>query len=170
MPSLTFQIPQYTWLHPLSHTGFFWQIRKTSWWRSRHRFKGSRSSTNWANYESTSKEVQGYTQRTHLRVMGSSKFVKAHWAWSTWATKNRDLDSSSRRIRSRLRIGKKYFESILEGSGWMAILGTTFFPLCDVNPIKHNETQQRKGTQDRSMDRFERKTSTRCLWQTRTSV
>jgi hypothetical protein len=25
----------------------------------------------------------------------------------------------------------------------------------DVNPAKNNETQQRKGTQDRSMDRFE---------------
>ena len=24
----------------------------------------------------------------------------------------------------------------------------------DVNPVKNNETQQRKGTQDRSMDRF----------------
>ena len=34
----------------------------------------------------------------------------------------------------------------------------------DVNPVKNNETQQRKGTQDRSMDRFEWKTSTRCLW------
>jgi hypothetical protein len=33
----------------------------------------------------------------------------------------------------------------------------------DVNPVKNNETQQRKGTQDRSMDRFEWKTSTRCL-------
>ena len=90
--------------------------------------EGSRSSTNWASYESTSKEVQGCTQRTHPRVMGSSKFVEAHWAWSTWATKNRHLDSSSRRIRSRLRIGKKYFGSILEGLGCMAILGATFFP------------------------------------------
>jgi hypothetical protein len=42
--------------------------------------------------------------------------------------------------------------------------------LNDVNPIKNNETQQRKGTQDRSMDKFEWKTSTRFLWQTRTSV
>jgi hypothetical protein len=25
---------------------------------------------------------------------------------------------------------------------------------CDVNPVKNNETQQRKGTQDRSKDRF----------------
>jgi hypothetical protein len=33
----------------------------------------------------------------------------------------------------------------------------------DVNPTKNNETQQRKGTQDRSMDRFEGMTSTRCL-------
>ena len=33
----------------------------------------------------------------------------------------------------------------------------------NVNPVKNNETQQRKGTQDRSMDRFEWKTSTRCL-------
>jgi hypothetical protein len=33
----------------------------------------------------------------------------------------------------------------------------------DVNPAKNNETQQRKGTQDRSMDRFKWKTSTRCL-------
>jgi hypothetical protein len=33
----------------------------------------------------------------------------------------------------------------------------------DVNPAKNNETQQRKGTQDRSMDRFEWKTSTGCL-------
>jgi hypothetical protein len=33
----------------------------------------------------------------------------------------------------------------------------------DVNPVKNNETQQRKGTQDRSMDRFEGMTSTRCL-------
>jgi hypothetical protein len=33
----------------------------------------------------------------------------------------------------------------------------------DVNPVKNNETQQRKGTQDRSMDIFEWKTSTRCL-------
>jgi hypothetical protein len=97
-------------------------------WRSRHHFKGSRSSTNWAGYESMSKEVQGCTQRTHPRVMSSSKFVEAHWAWSTWATKNRHLDSSSRRIRSRLRIGKKYFGSILEGSDCMAILGATFFP------------------------------------------
>ena len=98
------------------------------WWRSRHRFEGSRSSTNWASYESTSKEVQWCTQRTHPRVMGLSKFVEAHWAWSTRATKNRHLDSSSRRIRSRLRIGKKYFGSILQGSGCMAILGATFFP------------------------------------------
>jgi hypothetical protein len=45
-----------------------------------------------------------------------------------WATKNRHLDSSSRRIRSRLRIGKKYFGPILEGSDCMAILGATFFP------------------------------------------
>ena len=86
--------------------------RDNMWWRSRHRFKGSRSSTNWADYESTSKEVQGCTQRTHPRVMGSSTFVEAHWAWSTWATKNRQLDSSSRRIRSRLRIGMKYFGSM----------------------------------------------------------
>jgi hypothetical protein len=77
------------------------------WWRSRHRFEGSRSSTNWAGYESTSKEVQWCAQRTHPRVMGSSKFVESHWAWSTWATKNCHLDSSSRRIRSKLRIGKK---------------------------------------------------------------
>ena len=170
MPSLTFQIPQYIWLHPPSLIGFFWQIPKTSWWRSRHRFEGSRSSTNWAGYESTSKEVQGCTQWTHPRVMGSNKFMEAHWAWSPWATKNRHLDSSSRKIQSRLRIGNKYFGSILEGSGCMAILGTTFFPLCDVNPVKNNETQQQKGTQDRSMDRFEWNTSTRCLWQTRTSV
>jgi hypothetical protein len=33
----------------------------------------------------------------------------------------------------------------------------------DVNPVKNNETQQRKGTQDRSMDKFEGMTSTRCL-------
>jgi hypothetical protein len=33
----------------------------------------------------------------------------------------------------------------------------------DVNPVKNNETQQRKGTQDRFMDRFEGMTSTRCL-------
>jgi hypothetical protein len=33
----------------------------------------------------------------------------------------------------------------------------------DVNPVKNNETQQRKETQDRSMDRFEGMTSTRCL-------
>jgi hypothetical protein len=33
----------------------------------------------------------------------------------------------------------------------------------DVNPVKNNETQQRKGTQDRSMNRFEWKTSTHCL-------
>jgi hypothetical protein len=32
--------------------------------------------------------------------------------------------------------------------------------VADVNPVKNNETQQRKGTQDRSMDRFEWKTST----------
>jgi len=102
-----------------------WPIK---WWRSRHRFKGSRSSTNWAGYESTSKEVQECTQRTHPRVMGLSKFVEAHWAWSTWATKNCHLDSSSRRIRSRLRIGNKYFGSIQEGSDCMAILGATFFP------------------------------------------
>jgi hypothetical protein len=100
----------------------------TEWWRSRHRFEGSRSSTNWAGYESTSKEVQGCTQRTHPRVMGSCKFVEAHWAWFTWVTKNRHLDSNSRRIRSRLRIDKKYFGSILEGSDCMAILGPTLFP------------------------------------------
>jgi hypothetical protein len=35
--------------------------------------------------------------------------------------------------------------------------------ILDVNPVKNNETQQRKGTQDRSMDIFEWKTSTRCL-------
>ena len=35
--------------------------------------------------------------------------------------------------------------------------------LSDVNPVKNNETQQQKGTQDRSMVRFEWKTSTRCL-------
>ena len=40
----------------------------------------------------------------------------------------------------------------------------------DVNLVKNNETQQRKGTQDCSMDRFEWKTLTHCLWQTRTSV
>jgi hypothetical protein len=33
----------------------------------------------------------------------------------------------------------------------------------DVNPAKNNKTQQRKGTQDRSLDRFEWKTSTHCL-------
>ena len=33
----------------------------------------------------------------------------------------------------------------------------------DVNPIKNNETQQRKGTQDCSMNRFKWETSTRCL-------
>jgi hypothetical protein len=32
----------------------------------------------WAGYEGTSKEVQGCTQRTHSRVMGSSKFMEAH--------------------------------------------------------------------------------------------
>ena len=85
------------------------------WLRSKHHFKGPRSSTNWAGYESTSKEVQGCTKRTHSRVMSSSKFVEAQWAWSTWATKNRYLDSSSRRIQSRLRIGKMYFRIILEG-------------------------------------------------------
>jgi len=42
--------------------------------------------------------------------------------------------------------------------------------LPDVNPVKNNETQQRKGILDRSMDRFKWETSTRCLWQTRTSV
>jgi len=35
--------------------------------------------------------------------------------------------------------------------------------MTDVNAVKNNETQQRKGTQDRSMNRFEWKTSTRCL-------
>ena len=39
----------------------------------------------------------------------------------------------------------------------------------DVNPVKNNETQQQKGTQDHSMDIFEWETSTRCS-QTRTSV
>jgi hypothetical protein len=38
-----------------------------------------------------------------------------------------------------------------------------FSTLADVNLVKNNETQQRKGTQDRSMDRFEWKTSTHCL-------
>ena len=33
-----------------------------------------------SGYEGTSKEVQGCTQRTHSRVMGSSKFVEAHLA------------------------------------------------------------------------------------------
>ena len=33
----------------------------------------------------------------------------------------------------------------------------------DVNPVKNNETQQRKGTQDRFMDKFKWETSTRCL-------
>jgi hypothetical protein len=33
----------------------------------------------------------------------------------------------------------------------------------DVNPAKNNETQQRKGTQDRSIDKFKWKTSTHCL-------
>jgi hypothetical protein len=33
----------------------------------------------------------------------------------------------------------------------------------DVNPVKNNETQQLKGTQDRSMNRLEGMTSTRCL-------
>jgi hypothetical protein len=47
---------------------------------------------------------------------------------------------------------------------------TRFIPTRDVNPAKNNETQQRKGTQDRSMDRFEWKTLTRCLWQTRTLI
>jgi hypothetical protein len=42
-------------------------------------------------------------------------------------------------------------------------LGATVNLLPDVNPVKNNETQQRKGTQDHSMDRFEGKTSTRCL-------
>jgi hypothetical protein len=47
-----------------------------------------------------------------------------------WATKNRHLDSSSRRIRSRLRIGKKYFGSILEGSDCKAIIVVQlFFPI-----------------------------------------
>jgi hypothetical protein len=40
---------------------------------------------------------------------------------------------------------------------------TDLSPFDDVNPIKNNETQQRKGTQDRSMDRFEGMTSIRCL-------
>ena len=40
---------------------------------------------------------------------------------------------------------------------------TTTLNLSDVNPIKNNETQQRKGTQDRSMDKFEWETSTHCL-------
>ena len=29
-----------------------------------------------------------------------------------------------------------------------------YLSLIDVNPVRNNETQQRKGTQDRSMDRF----------------
>jgi hypothetical protein len=33
----------------------------------------------------------------------------------------------------------------------------------DVNPVKNNVTQQLKGTQDRSTDKFEGMTSTRCL-------
>ena len=106
-----------TILPPIVSSSPFGQ--ENSWgarWRSRHHFKGPRSSTNWAGYESTSKEVQGCTQRTHSRIMGSSKFVEAQWAWSTWATKNRHLDSSSRRIQSRLRIGKKYFRIILQES------------------------------------------------------
>ena len=32
--------------------------------------------------------------------------------------------------------------------------------LIDVNPVKNNKTQQRKGTQDRSMDRFKWEIST----------
>jgi hypothetical protein len=42
-------------------------------------------------------------------------------------------------------------------------LSTLLRTIIDVNPVKNNETQQRKGTQDRSMDRFEGMTSTRCL-------
>jgi hypothetical protein len=42
-------------------------------------------------------------------------------------------------------------------------LEPSIYRLNDVNPVKNNETQQRKGTQDCSMDRFECKTSTRCL-------
>jgi hypothetical protein len=38
-----------------------------------------------------------------------------------------------------------------------------FLGLNDLNPAKNNETQQRKETQDRSMDRFKWKTSTCCL-------
>jgi hypothetical protein len=41
--------------------------------------------------------------------------------------------------------------------------GVARYATSDVNPVKNNETQQRKGTQDRSMDRFEWKTSTLCL-------
>ena len=43
-----------------------------------------------------------------------------------WATKNRHLDSSSRRIQSRLRIGNKYFGTILERFDCIDILGATF--------------------------------------------
>jgi hypothetical protein len=60
------------------------------------------------------------------------------------------------KIKSFLRLAGYYqhfIEDFLKLSG----------PLADVNPVKNNETQQRKGTQDRSMDRFEGMTSTRCL-------
>jgi hypothetical protein len=44
--------------------------------------------------------------------------------------KESHLDSSSRRIRSRLRIGKKWFGSIREGSDCKAIIGVQiFFPI-----------------------------------------
>ena len=78
---------------------FFWNSLPRVVMEIKALLEGSRSSTNWASYESTSKEVQGCTQRTHPRVMGSSKFVEAHWAWSTWATKNCHLKIGWKRMR-----------------------------------------------------------------------
>jgi hypothetical protein len=60
---------------------------------------------------------------------------------------------------------KNFFISILfqQEKFFLSVLFLTLFRFSDMNPVKNNETQQRNGTQDRSMDRFEGMTSTRCL-------
>jgi hypothetical protein len=48
-----------------------------------------------------------------------------------------------------------YFATLVKLLDYITLFTLVLLRSIDVNPVKNNETQQRKGTQDRSKDRFE---------------
>jgi hypothetical protein len=89
---------------------------------------------------------------SEMRRVMKIEMEQVHERIDQMENRREEQKQNGRNLRRRERVPAREEEEEHYGSGFD-----------EEDLVKNNETQQRKGTQDRSMDRFEWKTSTLCL-------